>query len=321
MKKKSLSLFLALLFLASAFITPNTVYAEKLPKMTGKIFFHSYSDYDAQDSQIYMYDFGNKSLKCISKNWKNVKNAMNVSIRPDGKAIVFMGQTATGEWDIFEYKLSNSKPTNLTKGNNRDDEDPKYDCTGKRIIFKQTNKTGEGTGIVQYTFSTKKFRKLISGTTEKSMPYFSDDGKKIFYVDGTGKKMKLMVATKKQNGYKSEELYKKKDIQCYYPIVKGSNVYFSRWYSADNQADQIYLYNTKNNKCKRLSFNSKNYDSSDACVISDRYMIVSSTKSGSKGGYDLFVADLETGKMTNLSSYYSKLNTVNNELGCAYINK
>lgn len=153
------------------------------------------------------------------------------------------------------------------------------------------------------------------------MPYYSQDGKKIFYVEGVGNKMKLMVATKTQNGYQSKKLYSQKNVQCYYPIVKGSNVYFSRWYSSSNEADQIYRYNTNSGKCQRLAFNGKNYDSSDACVISSKYLIVSSTKSSTKGGYDLFLADIETGKMINLSKYHSSINTIHNELGCAYINK
>lgn len=58
MSKKLLSLLLAMVLAVNVFLVPDAVSAAALPKLSGRIFFHTYSDYNAGDSQIYMYDFG-----------------------------------------------------------------------------------------------------------------------------------------------------------------------------------------------------------------------------------------------------------------------
>ena len=294
--------------------------AKAAPKLSGKIVFHNYSSYDAQDSRIFTYDFSADRLECISESWPGIKNPMNARFRKDGKAIVFMGQTQDDEWDIFEYTFGNKYPMNLTKGNGLDDEDPKYNAKGTKIIFKQGNPSGKGSRIVQYDVKTGKQKVLIKGSSEKSMPYYSKNGKKIYYVEGAGKNMTIMEAdSKAKKKTKGKILYKKNKVQSYYPIPSGDGryLYFSRGYSEKNGADQIIRYNLKNGKTKSLKCNSKNYDCSDACVISSKYIIVSSSKGGGKGGYDLYIVNTKTGKMTSLSEH--GINTPLEELGCDYL--
>ncbi|SFB86366.1 TolB family protein [Butyrivibrio sp. YAB3001] len=308
--------------LLATLVLAQPVSAKAATELSGKMVFHNYSSYDAEDSKLYVYDFSLMKLKCISKNWKEVKNPMNARLRKDGKAIVFMGQTRQGEWDIFEYTFSKSKPVNLTKGNGLDDEDPKYNVKGNKIVFKQSNPSGKGSRIVQYDCKSKKQTVLIKGSTEKSMPFYSNDGKKVYYVEGTGKNMTLMVGNTTGNKKKTGTvLYKKAGVQSYYPIASkdGKYLYFSRGYNSKNRADQIIRYDLKTGKTTSLKCNSKGYDCSDACPISSDYIIISSSKSGGKGGYDLYLVNIQTGKMTNLNKYQKKINTSLEELGCDYL--
>lgn len=63
----------------------------------------------------------------------------------------------------------------------------------------------------------------------------------------------------------------------------------------------------------KLKFNNKNYNCSDACPISDKYMFMSSTKGNN--GYDLYLANIKTGKMWSLSSINSDINDEREQLG------
>ncbi|WP_408071912.1 TolB family protein [Butyrivibrio sp. JL13D10] len=304
----------------ATFLSISTI-AHAHPNLTGKIVYHSYSDYNAGDSRLYLYDFSSDTHKCLSSNWTNVKNPMNACFRKDGKAIVFMGQTENGEWDIFEYTFADKKPINLTMGNDLDDEDPKYDSKGKNVIFKQSNPSGKGTRIVRYNLKSAKQKVLIRGSSIKSMPYYSKNGKKVYYVEGEDNKSSIRVAD--INKKKTKTLYKKEGTQSYYPIVSndGKYLFFSRGYSKKNNADQIIRYNLKNDTQKSLKCNSKYYDSSDTCCVSSKYIIISCSKDGGVGGYDLHLVNIKTGKMTSLSQYNSRINTPFEELGCDYYDK
>ncbi|WP_026494812.1 TolB family protein [Butyrivibrio sp. WCD3002] len=316
------SYFLSLITIIVISSAPTIAHAAEKPK--GKIVYHSYSDYNAQDSNIYLYDFGSDTLACLSTNWSDIKNPMNACFRKDGKAITFMGQTTDDEWDIYEYTFGEKNPRNLTKGNGLDDEDPKYDPKGKYIIFKQSNPKGKGTRIVRYSLKSSRQKVLITGSSEKSMPYYSKNGKKIFYVEGKGKNMFIKVASAgNKNGTSSKEnrsLYKEAGVQSYYPIVSdnGKYLYFSKGYNKCNRVDQIIRYNLKTGKAKSLKCNSRHYDCSDACCVSSKYIIVSSSKKGGRGGYDLYLVNVKTGAMTSLSAFNQNINTPLEELGCDY---
>ncbi|SFB05792.1 WD40-like Beta Propeller Repeat [Acetitomaculum ruminis DSM 5522] len=321
--KKTCLLLAFLLLFVNIFSFKNVITTEAAttkPKLTGKIVFHNYSDYYKGDSKMYIYDFAKNKLSCISKNWTNVINPMNAMFRKDGKAIVFMGETKDGEWDIFEYKFNGKNPTNLTKGNGLDDEDPKYSPNGKSIVYKRSNSSGKGTSIIEYNTVSKKRTVLIKGNTEKSMPYYSGDGKKLFYIEGSESNMYVRVADiSNRKNIKTKKLYKKSGCHSYYPIAdkSGRYVYFSRAYSKDNDSDQIVRYDLKNNKAKMMPFNKKDSDFSDTCIVSSKYLIVSSTVGG-HGAYDLYLVDTSGKVRINLDKYNKKINTKMNELGCDY---
>jgi hypothetical protein len=59
-------------------------------KLDGRILFHRYTNYDAWDSRLYLYEFGTKRLRCLSELWE-IDHAINGNFSPDGKQVVFMG--------------------------------------------------------------------------------------------------------------------------------------------------------------------------------------------------------------------------------------
>ena len=223
-----------------------------------------------------------------------------------------MGISDSGQWDIYSYDLSEKVLTNITRNRRGSHEDPKYSPSGDTIVFKET--VGSKCRICEYTFEDKSFLVLKSSRTELSMPYYSKDGKSIYYVSGDGKKSRI----NRLKGGRSSCLYQKKSVESYYPIASGFGniLYFSRWYSSKNHADQIYSLNLKNNKATRLKLNRKDCDTSDFCEVSRKYAIVSTT--GGDGSYDLHLVTVNGKKSIDLNKYCDKINTDKNELGADY---
>jgi dipeptidyl aminopeptidase/acylaminoacyl peptidase len=107
----------------------------------GRIVFHRYTNYDAWDGHLYLFDFGAKRLRCLSER-REIDHAINGNFSPDGKHIVFMGvprgQHRGNAWDVYLWKVdSRAKPVNLTAQLGTRDEDPRFAPDGKRILFKQ----------------------------------------------------------------------------------------------------------------------------------------------------------------------------------------
>ena len=137
------------------------------------------------------------------------------------------------------------------------------------------------------------------------MPCFSVDGKFIYYASYTGdigSICRLDVAS-----HKSETIYSEEGVSAYYPVVHGDELYFTKWFSAVNRHDQIMRYNGE--KMTTLSFNSADYNCSDACPLDNNKMVFSSTMNGS---YDLYYYD---GRSV---SALTALNSDKNELGACF---
>ncbi|SVD96357.1 uncharacterized protein METZ01_LOCUS449211, partial [marine metagenome] len=66
---------------------------EPFPLYEGKIVFHSYSDYEAWDGKLFIYDFTEQLLTEISQSW-DIDHTLNAHFSPDGSKIVFMGVSA-----------------------------------------------------------------------------------------------------------------------------------------------------------------------------------------------------------------------------------
>ncbi|SHE48591.1 TolB family protein [Pedobacter caeni] len=289
------------------------VSAAALPAVTGKLVFHRYECYGCADTRLYIYNFTTNSLTWVSQNW-NLDYAMNGHFNEDASKMVFMAQPAgSGDWDIFIWDVgSSSAPVNLTAGNGKRDEDPKFSPNGYRIAFKQDNDlrimelNGTITNMVTSTASI-----------EEGMPYYSDDATALIFAQGAGSGSDIYKIN--INGTGKVALANAANIQEYYPIVWGANKYlYSRWFSAGNGHDQVYLGNFNGTAPVRLPFNTSTADYSDAFPCGPNHVILSSTKTGGSGLYDLYIANITTGEIHSLSDYHTGINSSVNELGACY---
>jgi len=286
-----------------------------LPQVLGKLVYHTYSCYSCNDSRLSLFDFNTKQLIFLSKNW-GITNPMNAHISPDGKKIVFMG-IASGNWDIFTYRLGSvAQPNNLTSNSTARDEDPKFSPDGSKIVFKRNGilKEMDTTGLVLRTISVPQ--------SEASMPYYTNNGNGLLYAGSETGSSTLDIFLVSLSGGSTVALSSLPNVEEYYPIARDdSSFLFTRWNDQYNQNDQVYMGFYDNKPSIRLPFNQTNSNFSDAFPINEHMVVLSSTKSGGSGQYDLYIADIKNGKIWSLSLYNSNVNTSMNELGACYSNK
>lgn len=291
----------------------------QLPIKSGKVVFHRYDTY-GDAAQMFIYDFAINQLSFISKNW-NIFNPINAHFNADGNRIVFMGEaTENGKWNIYTWEVgSGQQPINLTAGDNCRDEDPKFSPDGKSICFKQTPNGGVGNlKIMDLTGNILK--NVTNNTIESGMPYFTNDGKALIYARGSGSTSDIYMV--KIDGSNNHALQNIKNLQEYYPIALDSNSYlYTKWNSASNRNDQVYVGNFATATSSSMPFNESNADYSDAFPCGEKYVILSSDRSGSIGAYDLYIADIKIGKIWSLTNYNAAINSNKNELGACYSSK
>lgn len=272
---------------------------EDFPLNEGKIVYHTYSSYDAWDAELFMYNFASHSKIEISRDWK-IDHEMNAHFSPDGEKIVFMGDNAglPRDWDIFIWDIgSKNDPVNLTSDNNLRDEDPKFSPDGKSIIFKQSGDVK----IMDLTGNTIKELTTDGYASEESMPYFIQEGQKVVYAEGAGENSDIHVMDSDGSGDIS--LFAASGISEYFPIARDESTFFyTRWVSASNKNDQIYLGDLSGNS-ERLNINTSNSNNSDAYPVDEDHLFFSSTRGGGMGGYDLYLGTLSTGKVWSLNDF------------------
>ena len=301
-------IFLLLTFILSGVFASNAA----APTLKGKMVYHNYTNYGALDSKMYLYDFTSNQLTCISNNWTNISHPMNAHFSPDGTQITFMGiHPPTDSWSIYTYTLGSSQaPVRLSTTNARD-EDPKFSPDGKKIAFKRNERIGE------MDLATKNITWLTPANLSYSMPYYNPAGTKLVCSKDGGQTSSICLIDIQTKAI--SVLYDKANVQDYYPIAVDENsFYYAAGYSASNRADQIYRGYWNGQTSVRLPFNNSNADYSDPYPIDAQWLILCSTRSGSKGGYDLYIANAGSTEIYSLSDYNSGINTVKEELGAVY---
>ncbi|MBO5876836.1 MAG: PD40 domain-containing protein [Bacteroidales bacterium] len=291
----------------------NITSSTERPALKGKMIYHHYTSYDAMDSKMYVYDFAANENRCISTGWKNVQHPMNGHFSPDGQSVTFMGIGAGGTWDIFVYHFGDNAPVNLTLAGDYRDEDPKFSYDGKKIIFKRNDR------ISEINMDDKSIAVLssFSGNGHHSMPYYTPDGTKA--VCGCGSNGEDYIGLFDLNTLKMSVLYDVKGVVEYYPItIDSETFYYTQHVSETNRHDQLYKGWLNGSRSVKLKFNATNADYSDACTVSSGWLILCSTRAGSRGGYDLYIAHEDSGAIYSLSDYNTSINTSLNELGASY---
>ena len=285
------------------------------PAFTGRLVFHRYSCYSCNDSQLYLYNFSSNSLSEISKGWTNVQNSMNAHFSPDGQKIVFMGTAAgTSNWDIFLWDINSSGlPKNLTAylGSSSDDEDCKFSSGGTKIIFKQN-------GVLTEIDTTGKIlRSFPVPQSVASMPFYENGDTAILYAGMVGALSNIYLYHIADASITTKNALP--GIYSYYPITRDDTSFiFTRWYDQVNQHDQLYLGFFDSRGPQNLPFNDPSADYSDGYPALGKYIFLSSDRTGSTGGYDLYVADMNTGNIWSLSNYSPGINSAFEELGSCY---
>lgn len=285
------------------------------PALKGRLVFHSYSCYSCNDSKLFILDFSTGALSQINSGW-NIGNCMNAHFSPDGKKIVFMGTDNINlNWNVYLWNENPaSQPVNLTSalGASSRNEDPKFSNSGTRIVFKHNGH------LAEMDLNGNITRTITSGTGEESMPYYNYNDSVILYAEGAGAASDIfMIDT---NGVIVKTRAAQANIDEYYPIAKDSvSFLYTAWVSATNNNDQIFRGFYDINKASAyLPFDDSAANYSDPFPCNAQYVFLSSTRSDSKGGYDLYIADINTGDIWSLSDYNVNVNTANNELGSCY---
>lgn len=288
------------------------------PVHDGKIVFHRYTDWNAWDGQLFIFDFGTRSLDNISVNWNTVEHTTNAHFSPDGKKLVFMavpkGARTWNSWNIYVWTLgSKDEPRELIPNNGLMDQDPKFFPDGTNVTFKLNGDVGvvnTTTGVV-----TKLTNQGM--TSEKSMEYPTTDGKNILFVEGgepNSYVYSMNIQTKKVT-----PLVQTPGVQNYYCIVRDDSTFlYARWTSATNKSDDIYLANMTTGTIRPVVFNNSGADDSDPYPVNDSLVLFSSNRATGKGGYDLWVGNLTTGETRSLSLF--GVNSALQELGVCYTN-
>ncbi|MDS0524585.1 hypothetical protein NNC19_02770 [Clostridium sp. SHJSY1] len=333
--KGYLEIGLVCILILLSFMKILNIYKERLnrieenpPNISGKMVYHTYSNYNDGDSQLYVFDFEKKENICISDKFKGVFNAMNGNFSSNGSEIVFMAlkdRKEKDEWDIFIYNLETEKLTNLTKGNGLSDEDPKFSPDGKKIIFKQGHldeaENKVDFNLVEMNLETEELKNLTDDIEEDSMPFYSANGESIYYARATGDKSSKICSINLGNENEIRNIYVENGVYCYYPTIYKDTLYFSKDYSTTNKSDVIVKMDLNTKEITIPDFNSSEYDCSDAYAISEQYIIISSTKPDGKGGYDLYIADVETGKLWSMNLFGHGINNEKHQLGASYYSK
>lgn len=307
---KYTSLFvLCFLFSITLSAQPN------FPIKSGRIVFHTYSDWSNWDGKLFMFDFADRKLIEISKNWTSVDHPVNAHFSPDGSKIVFMavpkGSHTSNSWNIYLFAInSTEEPVNLTP-NSYLDQDPKFFKDGIHICYKSNG------DLKVMNIETKEIVQVTHDGwgVEESMPYPTTDGKKIIYSTGTGNN--TFIYSVNLDGTENKIIDGTPNVHSYYPIVRDDSTYiFTRGTSASNAADDLFLANLNTGKSISLPFNISTADDSDPYPVDSEYVFFSSNRTGVKGGWDLFLGNSKTGASWTLSLF--GLNTTLHELGVCY---
>jgi dipeptidyl aminopeptidase/acylaminoacyl peptidase len=284
-------------------------------RLQGRIMFHRYSNYEAWDGRLYLYEFGTKRLRCLSEPW-GIDHAINGSFSPDGKQIVFMGvpqgQHRGDAWDVYLWKVdSRAQPVNLTEPFGGRDEDPRFAPDGKRIVFKQD---GE---LRIMDLANRRIQSIPFGgaKAERSMPMFTPDGEHIIYAEGARKDSDLFLVNIEDGTRRPLAI--EPELQEYFPVpLDASSFLFVRWTSRDDHHDQVWLSSLDGRTRRPLPFNQPGTETADPYPIDDRLVIFASTRPGGRGGYDLYLGDREDGASWSLGPL--GINSPQDELGVCY---
>ncbi|MGL4345421.1 MAG: TolB family protein [Cellulosilyticaceae bacterium] len=253
---------------------------------------------------------------------------MNAHFNPEGDKLTFMAMTRNGyeeEWDIFLYDLKTEGLINLTKGNRLRDEDPKFNPVRNAIVFKQGYWDHRLQDMIynikELNLDTGEILTVTQDILEDSMPYYSSDGRRVYYMAGSrGTTQIRAIEVEVDAAAEPLLIYEAEGIFSYYPVVFEEYIYFTRWVDEANHSDMIVKMSAKDGKFEILPFNDPKYDFSDPHILSREWLVMSSSQPDTGGGYELYFANQITGEIYPLSLLNPQINNEKHQLGATFTN-
>lgn len=283
--------------------------SSKLPEVGGMVLFSQYGTLpEAGGSDIVIYDFTNAVLHKPSATW-GIKNPVNAVFSTDGRQVIFMAQgAATRSWDIYLYEVtSGGQPRNLTLDGAAQDKHPRFSPDGDRIVFTRNGQ------LAVITLASGAIEVLTDdAAADFSTPCYNSTGTKIVYVKGSGAESSIGlydVAAKT-----TQTLYPSTGLTVSHPVTSDSgSFFFNSVVSSSNSREQVYKGYFDGRAAEKMASNTDNAAYADASQVEDDLILLSNTRSGSAGGYDLSILDTATDRFYNLNDYLKGVNSSKQE--------
>ena len=269
--------------------------------LNGRIAYHTYSAYLAEptapgDGQIFVYRLDNTYHKAVTAA-HSVDNAMHPRFSPNGNLLALMAIPADAfrsrtSLELYCLDLATARLIRLTT-NSVPDEEPSFHPDGKQIIFKRNGQ------LWTLSLADGSERQVSASLEEPSGPCFSPDGLTVAFGGGLGENADIWTIS--SDGTFLTRTLTTPGIKESYPSFKDANsLLFTRWNSATDSCEKLYSCNISGRYTNRLWINTDNAHDTDGFPVDDDFVGFSSDRSGGKGGSDIYLGKLDTGKIIKL---------------------
>jgi subtilisin-like proprotein convertase family protein len=292
-------------------ITVSWVAPDPLPSLnTGRIAWHSYTDYGALDGRIHVFDFDTQTsyLRATNTIAVAVTHAHNPNFSADGRYLTFMGLPAGSSYganwrqylDVFLYDFVTDRVTNLSAQVNLSvlgqiEEDAVLSPDALKVVFKRNV-----ADLWEADVFGTALRQVTSGAGEKSGPQYAPDGNTLVFWVGDGSSSHLAtVPAHNTTPTAPTPLHDNPAIQDYFPSFWGAErVLYTSWSSTTEHDDDIKVYNVTTQADTFALFNSASAEDSDPFGIDPSIVGFSTTRS--TGKWELWYGDPTTGAAASL---------------------
>ena len=269
--------------------------------VNGRIAYHTYSAYLAEptapgDGRIFVYRLDNTSNTAVTAAYP-VDNAMHPHFSPNGDLLAFMAIPSGAfrsrtSLELYCLDLATAQLIRLTT-NSVPDEEPSFHPNGKQIIFKRNGQ------LWTLSLAGGSERQLSTSLEDPSGPCFSPDGLTVAFGGGMGENADIWTIS--SDGMFSNRILTTLGVKESYPFFRDANsLLFTRWNSATDSREKLYLYNIAESRTNRLWINTDDANDMDGFPVDDDFVGFSSDRSGGKGGSDIYLDKLDIGKIVKL---------------------